>query len=68
MASQLNMTQSAVSHQMNVLKSQHIVGSRRDGKQVYYYMKNEPMMSLLHHADFQQVVQDVAEQDVNCME
>ena len=32
MASQLNMTQSTVSHQMNVLKSQHIVGSRRDGK------------------------------------
>jgi len=62
MADMLGMTQSAVSHQMNVLRSQHIVGSRRDGKQIYYYMANGPMQTLFNSLDFQQTMQEVAAQ------
>lgn len=35
-ASLLNMTQSAISHQLRVLKSARLVKNRREGKVVYY--------------------------------
>jgi len=35
-AALLNMTQSAISHQLRVLKSARLVKNRRDGKVVYY--------------------------------
>lgn len=37
----LEMTQSAVSHQLKVLKQNHLVKSRRDGKQIYYSLADE---------------------------
>lgn len=62
MADALGMTHSAVSHQMNVLRSQHIIGSRRDGKQIYYYMADGPMQELFESLEFRQAVQAVATQ------
>ena len=41
LADRLQMTQSAVSHQLTVLKNQRLVGSRREGKQVYYALADE---------------------------
>ena len=35
-ASQLGMTESAVSHQLRGLRQLHLVRSRKDGRQVYY--------------------------------
>lgn len=36
LAAALNMTQSAVSHQLKILKQNKLVKSRRDGKSVFY--------------------------------
>ena len=40
-ASLLNMTQSAISHQLRVLKQARLVKYRRDGKIVYYSLDDE---------------------------
>ncbi|QUI25855.1 helix-turn-helix transcriptional regulator [Vallitalea pronyensis] len=37
----LNMTQSAVSHQLRVLKSSRLVKARKEGKLVYYSLNDE---------------------------
>jgi len=37
----LNMTQSAISHQLRVLKQARLVKNRRDGKVVYYSLEDE---------------------------
>jgi len=37
----LNMTQSAISHQLRVLKHAHLVKNRREGKIVYYSLDDE---------------------------
>ena len=37
----LNMTQSAISHQLRVLKQAELVKSRREGKIVFYYLEDE---------------------------
>lgn len=41
MAALLNMTQSAISHQLRVLKQARLVKFRRDGKVVYYSLDDE---------------------------
>lgn len=40
-ANLLNMTQSAISHQLRVLKSNRLVKYRRDGKVVYYSLEDD---------------------------
>lgn len=37
----LGMTQSAVSHQLKVLKQSHLIKSRREGKQIHYSLADE---------------------------
>ena len=37
----LNMTQSAISHQLRLLKQSNLVKNRKDGKVVYYSIKDE---------------------------
>ena len=41
LAEQLGMTQSAVSHQLNLLKSNKLVKRRRDGKMIFYTLVDE---------------------------
>ncbi len=41
LAEQLGMTQSAVSHQLNLLKSNKLVKRRRDGKMIFYALADE---------------------------
>lgn len=43
----LNMTQSAISHQLRTLKNSKLVKSRRDGKQVYYSLDDEHVRSII---------------------
>ncbi len=40
-AALLNMTQSAISHQLRILKQANLVKNRREGKVVYYSLDNE---------------------------
>ncbi|MDE6214207.1 MAG: metalloregulator ArsR/SmtB family transcription factor, partial [Lachnospiraceae bacterium] len=41
LAEQLGMTQSAVSHQLSLLKSNKLVKRRRDGKMIFYTLVDE---------------------------
>ncbi len=43
----LGMTQSATSHQLRVLKDSHLVGSRRDGKTIYYFLADNHVRSII---------------------
>ncbi len=46
-ASALNMTVSAVSHQLSILRRSKLVGTRRDGKTVYYSLADDHVTSIL---------------------
>lgn len=41
LAATLNMTQSAISHQLRILKAAKLVKNRRDGKLMYYSLDDE---------------------------
>lgn len=43
----LNMTQSAISHQLKILKQSKLVKSRRDGKSIFYSLSDEHVRSIL---------------------
>ncbi len=43
----LNMTQSAISHQLRILKQAHLVKFRKDGKIVYYSLDDEHVRQIL---------------------
>lgn len=47
LAVQLNLTQSAVSHQLNILKSNKLLRQRRDGKMMYYTLADEHVRMVL---------------------
>lgn len=55
----LNITSSAVSHHLKLLKDDGLVISRRDGKEVYYTVASTPRSQALHNA-----IEDVM--DVEC--
>jgi ArsR family transcriptional regulator len=46
----LDMTQSAVSHQLRVLRDARLVAHRRDGRHVYYRLADEHVRELLENA------------------
>lgn len=43
----LNMTQSAISHQLKTLKDANLVASRREGKTIYYRLSDEHVNSII---------------------
>jgi len=43
----LNMTQSAISHQLRVLKQARLVRNRRDGKQIYYSLADDHVRTII---------------------
>lgn len=47
LAELLNMTQSAISHQLRVLKQSKLVTSRREGKSVFYSLADEHVRSII---------------------
>ena len=47
LAELLNMTQSAISHQLKVLKQSKLVGSRREGKSVFYSLADDHVRSII---------------------
>ena len=53
----LNMTQSAISHQLRILKQARMVKNRRAGKSVYYSLDDEHIRALFDIA-FEHVMED----------
>ena len=47
LAEQLGMTQSAVSHQLNLLKLNKLVRRRRDGKMIFYALVDEHVQMVI---------------------
>ena len=46
-AQSLGMTQSAISHQLRILKQMDLVKNRRDGKTIYYSLSDGHIISIL---------------------
>lgn len=44
----LNMTQSAVSHQLKLLKQAKLIAGKRDGKQILYSLADEHVRSIIN--------------------
>ena len=44
----LNMTQSAISHQLRILKNAKLVKSRREGKQVFYFLADDHVRTIIN--------------------
>ena len=51
----LNMTQSAISHQLRILKSSKLVKNRRDGKLVYYSLDDDHVKQIFN-AGYQHIM------------
>lgn len=47
LADKLNMTQSAVSHQLRILKHSKLVGNRREGKSIYYFLADDHVKNII---------------------
>ena len=48
LAAVVKMTESAVSHQLRTLRSMRLVGYRRQGRNVFYYLKDSHVLNLYH--------------------
>ena len=48
LAKALNMTQSAISHQLRVLKQMDLVKNRRDGKTIFYALADDHIITILN--------------------
>lgn len=46
-AAALEMSQTAISHQLRILKQSHLVRCRRDGKQMYYSLADDHVKTIL---------------------
>lgn len=46
-AEKLNMTQSAVSHQLQILKQSKLVRFRRDGKTIFYALNDDHVVTII---------------------
>ncbi|MDE6425504.1 MAG: metalloregulator ArsR/SmtB family transcription factor [Ruminococcus sp.] len=49
-AKRLEMTQSAISHQLRVLKQARLVSTRRDGKTIFYSLCDDHVKTIFYHA------------------
>ncbi|MDO5477007.1 MAG: metalloregulator ArsR/SmtB family transcription factor [Eubacteriales bacterium] len=47
LAASLNMTQSAISHQLRLLKQARLVSGRREGKQIVYYLADDHVRTII---------------------
>ena len=47
LAAALNMTQSAISHQLRLLKQARLVSGRREGKQIVYFLADDHVRTII---------------------
>ncbi len=43
----LNMTQSAISHQLKTLRDNHLINNRREGKTIFYFLADEHVKTII---------------------
>ena len=43
----LSMTQSAISHQLKILKDANLVGNRREGKTIFYFLSDDHVRTII---------------------
>ena len=55
-ANRLRMTQSAISHQLRILKQARLVSSRREGKSIFYALADDHIYTI-----FRQALEHIAE-------
>ena len=48
LAAALNMTQSAISHQLRILKQNKLVKSRREGKSIFYSLADDHVVTIIN--------------------
>ncbi len=58
----LGMTQSAISHQLRILKDADLVGKRREGKTIYYYLSDDHVRTIIAQG-FEHLIEDYAEKE-----
>lgn len=46
--SSLDIEQASASHHLNILKSKGVLVSKRDGKKIYYSLRNEALTEIIH--------------------
>lgn len=56
----LGMTQSAISHQLKILKDANLVGNRREGKTVYYYLSDDHVRTVIAQG-FDHLIENMSE-------
>ena len=61
-AALLNMTQSAISHQLRILKDADLVGKRREGKTIYYFLSDDHVRTIIAQG-FEHLIEDYAEKE-----
>lgn len=60
LAAQLDMTDSAISHQLAILREHHIVKSTRNGREIYYALDDEHI-SLLYELGLKHIKHKIQE-------
>ena len=58
----LGMTQSAISHQLRILKDADLVGKRRDGKTIYYFLSDDHVRTIIAQG-FEHLIEDYMEKE-----
>ncbi len=58
----LGMTQSAISHQLRILKDADLVGKRRDGKTIYYFLSDDHVRTIIAQG-FEHLIEDDPEKE-----
>ena len=56
----LGMTQSAISHQLRILKDANLVGNRREGKTIYYFLSDDHVRTIVAQG-FDHLIEDYEE-------
>ena len=58
----LGMTQSAISHQLRTLKDANLVGNRREGKTIYYFLSDDHVRTIIAQG-FDHLIEDYEEKE-----
>lgn len=58
----LGMTQSAISHQLRILKDANLVGNRREGKTIYYFLSDDHVRTIIAQG-FDHLIEEHLEQE-----